>query len=92
MVPIGFTSDHVEVLYDLDVQAQERVATLPGMQARRSPTVGTDPQFVSMLRDLVVERLEGPERPAHGAPATHDRCPAPCCAPPVRRPVASVRG
>ncbi|HVM26069.1 MAG TPA: ferrochelatase [Mycobacteriales bacterium] len=81
MVPIGFTSDHVEVLYDLDVQAQERVALLPGMTARRSPTVGTDPQFVAMLRDLVVERLEGDERPSHGAPATHDRCPARCCRP-----------
>ena len=84
MVPIGFTSDHVEVLYDLDVQAQERVAGLPGMVARRSPTVGTDAQFVAMLRDLVVERLAGPELPGHGAPATHDRCPATCCRPPVR--------
>ena len=85
MVPIGFTSDHVEVLYDLDVQAQERVAALPGMVVRRSPTVGTDPQFVAMLRDLVVERLSAPERPDHGAPATHDRCPVGCCPPPVRR-------
>ena len=84
MVPIGFTSDHVEVLYDLDVQAQERVASLPGMVARRSPTVGTDPQFVAMLRDLVVERLSGPELPTHGAPATHDRCPVGCCPAPVR--------
>jgi ferrochelatase len=85
MVPIGFTSDHVEVLYDLDVQAQERVAGLPGMVVRRSPTVGTDPRFVAMLRDLVVERLSGPERPDHGAPATHDRCPVGCCpAPPPR--------
>jgi protoporphyrin/coproporphyrin ferrochelatase len=84
MVPIGFTSDHVEVLYDLDVQAQERVALLPGMVARRAPTVGTDPQFVAMLRDLVVERLEGEERDGHGAPATHDRCPAGCCRPPAR--------
>jgi ferrochelatase len=92
MVPIGFTSDHVEVLYDLDVQAQERVATLPGMVARRSPTVGTDPQFVAMLRNLVVERLEGTELPSHGAPATHDRCPVGCCPPPARRPVASGRG
>ncbi len=89
MVPIGFTSDHVEVLYDLDVQAQERVALLPGMRARRAPTVGTDPQFVAMLRDLVVERIEGTEQVDHGAPATHDRCPVGCCRPPQRRPVAS---
>jgi ferrochelatase len=82
MVPIGFTSDHVEVLYDLDVQAQERVARLPGMTARRSATVGTDPQFIAMLRDLVVERMTGPELLSHGALATHDRCPARCCPPP----------
>lgn len=84
LVPIGFVSDHVEVLYDLDVQAQERVAGLPGLVAHRAPTVGTDPQFVAMLRDLVVERIRGPERPGHGAPATHDRCPAGCCPPPAR--------
>ena len=89
MVPIGFTSDHVEVLYDLDVQAQERVAALPGMVARRAATVGVDPQFVAMLRDLVAERLAGPELPSHGAVATHDRCPVGCCPPPPRR--AAVR-
>ena len=86
MVPIGFTSDHVEVLYDLDLQAQERVRDeLPGMTVTRAPTVGTDPQFVAMLRDLVVERLEAPqELPDHGGVATHDRCPARCCPPPRR--------
>jgi ferrochelatase len=89
LVPVGFVSDHVEVLYDLDVQAQQRVAALPGMVARRAPTVGTDPAFVAMLRDLVVERMAGPELPDHDAPATHDRCPARCCPPP--RPVPSAR-
>ncbi len=85
MVPIGFTSDHVEVLYDLDVQAQERVAGLPGMVAKRAATVGTAPEFVAMLRDLVVERLEAPdELPDHGGVATHDRCPARCCPAPQR--------
>jgi ferrochelatase len=91
MVPIGFTSDHVEVLYDLDVQAQERVATLPGMVAHRAATVGTAPAFVRMLRDLVVERLEAPdELPTHGAVATHDRCPARCCPAPQQRPARPV--
>jgi len=87
MVPIGFTSDHVEVLYDLDLQAQQRVRDeLPGMLVTRSPTVGTDPRFVAMLRDLVVARLEAPEElPDHGGVATHDRCPARCCPPPPRR-------
>ncbi len=60
MVPIGFTSDHVEVLYDLDIQAQQRVRDeLPGMTVTRAPTVGTDPRFVAALRDLVVERPDG---------------------------------
>jgi ferrochelatase len=85
MVPIGFTSDHVEVLYDLDLQAQQQVAHLDGFTAKRSATVGTDPEFVAMLRRLVVERLEGDELPSHGALATHDRCPVGCCPAPVRR-------
>jgi ferrochelatase len=85
MVPIGFTSDHVEVLYDLDVQAQQQVSQLDGFVAKRAATVGTDPQFVAMLRELVVERLAGQELPTHGAPATHDRCPVRCCPPPPRR-------
>ncbi len=88
MVPIGFTSDHVEVLYDLDIQAQQRIAeTMPGLVARRAATVGTAPAYISMLRDLVVERLEAPEELAsHGCVATHDRCPVGCCPPPPRRP------
>jgi ferrochelatase len=87
LVPIGFTSDHVEVLYDLDLQAQQRVREqMPGLVVTRAPTVGTDPQFVAMLRDLVVERLEAPaELLDHGGVATHDRCPARCCPPPPRR-------
>ena len=87
MVPIGFTSDHVEVLYDLDIQAQQRIAeTMPGLVARRAATVGTAPAYISMLRDLVVERLEAPEELAsHGCVATHDRCPVGCCPPPPRR-------
>lgn len=85
MVPIGFTSDHVEVLYDLDRQAHEQVSGLPGFVAKRAATVGTDPEFVAMLRDLVVERLTGPELQEHGALATHDRCPVGCCPPPPAR-------
>jgi ferrochelatase len=87
MVPIGFTSDHVEVLYDLDLQAQQRVSDeLPGMTVTRAPTVGTDPAFVAMLRDLVVERLSAPDELAdHGGVGTYDRCPARCCPPPPRR-------
>ena len=85
LVPIGFTSDHVEVVYDLDIQARGRVdETMPGLVLRRAATVGTDPAYVAMLRDLVVERLQGPELASHGAVGTYDRCPATCCLP-VRR-------
>jgi protoporphyrin/coproporphyrin ferrochelatase len=85
LVPVGFTSDHVEVLYDLDVQARATADGLPGLELRRAPTVGTAPAFVAMLRDLVVERMTAEEElPDHGAPATHDRCPAVCCPAPQR--------
>lgn len=84
LVPIGFTSDHVEVVYDLDVQAAGRAAALPGLQLRRAGTVGTDPQFVAMLAGLVADARAGVDRPDHGFVATHDRCPAVCCPAPVR--------
>lgn len=88
LVPIGFVSDHVEVLYDLDIEVQEQVKeSLPGMTVTRAATVGTAPGFVAMLRDLVVERLESEaEQVDHGGICTHDRCPAGCCPPPAQRP------
>ena len=85
LVPIGFTSDHVEVVYDLDVQAAGRAAALEGLTLRRASTVGTDPEFVQMLVRLVAERAVGPEVETHGCIATHDRCPAHCCPPPPPR-------
>jgi ferrochelatase len=85
LVPVGFTSDHVEVVYDLDVQARERIARLDGFEVSRAATVGTDPMFVEMLRDLVHERIAATQELAsHGCLATHDRCPAHCCPPPLR--------
>jgi ferrochelatase len=52
VVPIGFISDHLEVLFDLDVEAQERASEL-GMTMIRVPAVGTDPVFVAMIRELI---------------------------------------
>jgi ferrochelatase len=77
LVPIGFTSDHVEVVYDLDRVAIPEAPE--GMTVRRAATVGTAPQFVGMLRDLVVQRIEEPERDDHGGVGTQDECPAHCC-------------
>jgi ferrochelatase len=80
VLPIGFISDHLEVLFDLDHEAQERARQL-GMQMIRAPTVGTDPAFVAMIRELIEERLvENPERRYLGRfGPSHDICPVNCC-------------
>jgi ferrochelatase len=86
IVPIGFVSDHMEVRYDLDVEAADKARQL-GLRAHRAPTVGTDPEFVAMVLDLVAERGE-PERTRLRL-GTHDPrpdvCPPGCCAPGQRR-------
>ena len=84
-VPIGFLSDHVEVAYDLDFEAASR-ARADGISFVRAETVGTCPVFVSAVRDLIRERLEGAsERLCVGAlPARPDECPADCCPRPQR--------
>lgn len=66
IVPLGFVSDHMEVLWDLDTEAMETAAEL-GIVAVRTPTPGVDPVYVAGLVDLVLERLRGTptgERPA----------------------------
>jgi ferrochelatase len=87
--PIGFLSDHLEVLYDLDEEARQTAGEL-GLNMVRAATVGTHPLFVGMLRELIQERLEpSREHRAVGAfPASHDVCPADCCPPsaPPQRP------
>jgi ferrochelatase len=55
IVPIGFVSDHMEVKYDLDVEADALAAKL-GMRLARAATPGTHPRFVAMVRELFVER------------------------------------
>ena len=58
LVPVGFVSDHMEVRHDLDVAAAETAARL-GLPVQRAATPGTDPRFVSMITELVRERLDG---------------------------------
>ncbi|MDB1088803.1 ferrochelatase [Streptomyces sp. ACA25] len=95
MIPLGFVSDHMEVLYDLDTEARDKAAEL-GLPVVRSATVGSDPRFVAALRDLVLERAaaergESPQRCALGALGpSHDRCPAGCC--PGRAPKPAAAG
>jgi protoporphyrin/coproporphyrin ferrochelatase len=79
IAPIGFLSDHMEVIYDLDTEARHLCESL-GIRMVRAATVGVHPQFVSMIRDLVLERTEGAPRRAlgdHGP--SHDVCPPDCC-------------
>jgi protoporphyrin/coproporphyrin ferrochelatase len=84
-VPIGFVSDHMEVIYDLDTEAAATAEKL-GLEFGRAATAGVDPRFVSMVRDLLVERAAverglDVRRKAVGArPASWDVCPAGCCA------------
>jgi ferrochelatase len=85
VVPIGFLSDHIEVLFDLDIQASE-VARQVGVKMARAATVGVHPRFIEMIRELIVERVDGlEERPALGSlEAEPDFCPADCCPRPQR--------
>lgn len=91
IVPIGFISDHMEVIYDLDHEAKD-VCEEIGLPMVRAGTVGTHPRFVQMVRELIVERLTpGSARPVLGNhPASHDVCPIDCCKPPMRPPVAGA--
>jgi ferrochelatase len=79
ILPIGFLSDHVEVLYDLDIEAQDKSGAL-GLAMVRAATVGIHPAFVGMLADLIEERLSDrrPEAVGKDGPS-HDVCPADCC-------------
>lgn len=87
LVPIGFVSDHMEVVYDLDTEAKATAQRL-GLGFARAATAGIDPRFVAMVGDLLLERAatergEEPDRTATGAlPAPWDICAAGCCANP----------
>ena len=79
VAPIGFVSDHMEVIYDLDVEAQ-KVAEQIGMNMLRAATVGTHPSFVRMIRELILERTENREARYLGPlGATVNNCPPDCC-------------
>ena len=67
IAPIGFVSDHMEVVYDLDVEAR-RVADEIGMKMVRAQTAGTHPSFVRMIRELIMERVNGEVPPNLCAP------------------------
>jgi ferrochelatase len=80
IVPIGFVSDHMEVLYDLDTEARQLSEEL-GLNMVRAAAVGTNPGFARMVRELIVERMEeNSARPSLGTlGAWPDVCPSDCC-------------
>jgi protoporphyrin/coproporphyrin ferrochelatase len=85
LAPIGFISDHMEVLYDLDVEARALCDSL-GLPMTRAKTVGVHPKFVGMIRELIVERMNPElERRALGTlGARADVCAERCCPAPGR--------
>jgi ferrochelatase len=84
LFPIGFVSDHLEVIWDLDNEARETAAAL-GLAFARAATAGTHPAFVESIRVLVEERRAG------GLPRLGTNCPASCCFVEPRRPAGQVR-
>jgi ferrochelatase len=93
VAPLGFISDHMEVLYDLDTEAQEIAKDL-GINMVRAATVGTHPAFIRSIRQLIEERLDvtAPRLAVGEFGPSHDVCPVDCCPAPARvgRPLVSV--
>jgi ferrochelatase len=85
VVPIGFVSDHMEVVYDLDRRASA-AAAVRGVRLIRTPTPGTDPRFVSMVLELLDSAENGTPPVALGdsAPCRFP-CAETCCPPPTAR-------
>lgn len=82
--PIGFVSDHMEVVYDLDEEARLRAERL-GLTLVRAATVGTHPRFVRGIRELIEERVHGAPALALGPlPPRPCACEATCCPRPTR--------
>ncbi|HET7100581.1 MAG TPA: ferrochelatase [Terriglobia bacterium] len=82
IAPIGFVSDHMEVLYDLDTEARQLSEEL-GLNMVRAAAVGANPGFARMVRELIVERMEeNSGRPCMGTLGPWpDACWAGCCLP-----------
>jgi ferrochelatase len=80
IAPVGFISDHMEVLYDLDTEARA-LSEKTGLNMIRASTVGAHPRFVKMIRELILERTipDYPKRFSGTRGASHDVCPADCC-------------
>jgi ferrochelatase len=85
IAPIGFISDHMEVLYDLDVEARQLCDSLE-LPMARAKTAGVHPKFVVMIRELILERMDpNVEKRALGSLGLRQEvCPENCCPAPQR--------
>ncbi len=85
LAPISFISDHMEVLYDLDIEARQLCESL-ALPMVRAKTVGVHPKFIGMIRELILERTSpGTERRALGSFGPRaDVCAEDCCPAPQR--------
>jgi ferrochelatase len=84
LAPISFISDHMEVLYDLDIEARQLCDSLH-LPMARAKTVGVHPKFIAMIRELILERTQGMERRALGSLGPRqDECAEDCCPAPQR--------
>lgn len=84
LAPISFISDHMEVLYDLDIEARQLCESI-SLPMSRAKTVGVHPKFISMIRELILERTSGAERRSLGSLGPReDVCAEDCCPAPQR--------
>jgi len=91
-VPVGFVSDHMEVIQDLDTDAAAVAAEME-LGFDRIPTSSTDPRFIAMVVELVRERVEGTTPVALGDLGfVPTQCSADCCPAPQRRPQTAPPG
>ncbi|MGA8437256.1 MAG: ferrochelatase [Candidatus Sulfotelmatobacter sp.] len=88
LAPISFLSDHMEVLYDLDIEAQ-RLCDRLALPMTRAKTVGIHPKFIAMIRELILERMNpASERRVLGVLGPRPEvCAEDCCPGPQQRPV-----
>ncbi|WP_229675743.1 ferrochelatase [Hoyosella rhizosphaerae] len=92
--PVGFVSDHLEVVWDLDTEAQEAAAE-HNVELVRAATPGTDSRFATMIVDLIDEELSGAQavrlgaQPSRGATLNGEPCGEGCCQIPRRRPASA---
>lgn len=87
--PIGFISDHMEVMFDIEVEAKQ-VAAECGLNLIRAATAGTHPAFIRMIAELIESRITSPQ------PNDYMSCPPDCCpsgaaSPNAARPAASLQ-